>query len=286
MKRQFLTLILFSGMFMFSCNKISIDNDTYENRPHFKIETKSATYYYDKAGGGFSRVIDMNGIDWVKYNGDPHAKAPEGASGGFRGIPNLIFREDDGGVGHPGFDKCISKKVDDYTIRTFSKSGKWEWHWTFYKDYARLMIDKVDPDRAYWFLYEGPVAGSFNPQQKYWGTNLGGPRNETPSLNHGESILGNWQWAYFGDSETERIFFVAQNKKDELTDHFAYMGDTSDGNKASDGMVVFGFGRDKGAKSLLTDTEVSFFIGFLNKKIVSNDDHEWAKKQIENIIYR
>ncbi len=265
---------------------ISIVTETYQDRPHFKIETKSATYYYDKEGGGFSSVIDINGIDWVNYNGDPNAKAPSGASGGFRGIPNLVFRLEDGGAGHPGFDKCISEIVDDHTIRTYSKSGKWEWHWKFFDDYARLTIDKADPDRAYWFLYEGPVAGSFNPNQKYWGTNLGGPRNEMPSLNHGEYILDNWQWAYFGDNETERIFFVAQDKTDNLIDHFAYMGDTSDGIKAPDGMVVFGFGRDKGAIPLLTQSEMSFRIGFLSKKITSNENHEWVKEKIESMINR
>ena len=72
-KEQFLALLLFSGMYLFSCNNFSIEDDAYENRPNFKTETKSATYYYDKSGGGFSKVIDINGIDWVHYNGDPYA---------------------------------------------------------------------------------------------------------------------------------------------------------------------------------------------------------------------
>src|SRR5688500_11881578 len=116
-------LIALSGISFIACSSIAISDDTYESRPHFKIETKTATYFYDKAGGGLSRVFDKDGIDWVYYNGDPKATSPTGASGGFRGIPNMVYKLDDGGAGHPGFDQCISEKVDDRTIRTRSKSG-------------------------------------------------------------------------------------------------------------------------------------------------------------------
>src|SRR5690606_16188948 len=85
---------------------ISVITDSYEGRPHFRIETGSAVYYYDKSGGGFSRMIDADGNDWINYNGNPDAAYPYGASGGFRGIPNLVYGSDDGGAGHPGFDKC------------------------------------------------------------------------------------------------------------------------------------------------------------------------------------
>lgn len=273
-------LIILSAMFLGACSSITISDDTYESRPHFKIETKTATYFYDKAGGGLARVFDKDGIDWVHYNGDPNATAPAGASGGFRGIPNMVYKLDDGGAGHPGFDQCISEKVDDRTIRTRSKSGKWQWTWKFSDDHATMTVDRADPDRTYWFLYEGPVAGSFNPEQKYWGTDLGGPRYETPSLNKGENMIGKWQWVYFGDKKTDRVFYVWQHPKDTLNDYFAYMGNSKEGNASSDGMVVFGFSRDVGAKSLETKTGVTYRIGFLDKKIASAEDHEWVKEQI------
>lgn len=280
MKKLTFLLIVVSGMIVLSCNKISIEDETYEDRAHFKIETKTATYYFDKAGGGLSRVIDSDGIDWVNYNGDPHAVVPSGASGGYRGIPNMVYRYEDGGAGHPGFDKCISEKVDKNIIRTKSKSEKWQWAWTFYDDHASLTIEKADPDRTFWFLYEGPVAGSFNPASKYWGTDLGGPRNETPSLNRGENIVGNWQWVYFGDNETDRIFFVAQHPKDTLNDFLAYMGDTREGNSSPDGMMVFGFSRDKGTKALETKQGVMYVIGFLERRVTSAEDHDWVSNQI------
>ncbi|MFC4873222.1 hypothetical protein [Negadavirga shengliensis] len=273
-------------IFSLACNGPSIEETEYEGRPHFKINTSTATYYYDKAGGGLSRVMDADGVDWVHYNGDPQASAPSGASGGFRGIPNMVYRSDDGGAGHPGFDQCTSELIDKKTIRSQSKSGNWQWTWVFFDDYAQLTVEKADPDHPYWFLYEGPVAGSFDPSRKYWGTDLGGPRYEVPSLNKGESILDHWQWAYFGDVDTHRIFFVLQQEKDQLIDHFAYMGDTKEGNEAEDGMVVFGFGRDKGAKALMTETGNVFKIGFLEKGVMSKEDHQWVSLQIERIITR
>jgi len=284
--RKLSVVTILPAIFLISCNRISIENDMYENRPHFRIETGTATYYYDKAGGGLSRVIDPDGIDWVNYNGDPHAVVPSGASGGYRGIPNMVYRFDDGGAGHPGFDQCISEKADEKTIRTQSKSGKWQWAWTFYDDHARLTIEKADPERTYWFLYEGAIAGNFSPESKYWGTDLGGPRFETPSLNGGESIVGKWQWIYFGDKETNRIFYVAQHPKDTLNDFFAFMGNTREGNSSPDGMIVFGFSRDKGTVALETKTGNTYRIGFLNRRIISAEDHTWASRQINNILNR
>lgn len=270
----------FLAIVFLGCNSISIREDTYENRPHFKIETSTATYYYDRAGGGFSRVIDKDGTDWIHYNGDPKAVVPSGASGGYRGIPNMVYKFDDGGAGHPGFDQCISEKVDERTIHTKSKSGKWEWTWKFFDGHATLTMDKVDTTRTFWFLYEGPVAGSFNPENKYWGTDLGGPRYETPSLNKGENIVGKWQWVYFGDKETDRILYVAQHPKDTLNDFLSYMGDTKEGNSSPDGMIVFGFSRDRGTKALETKQDVTYTIGFLDRKIVSAEDHEWVNETL------
>ncbi len=282
MKTRLGVLVIFPLAGLFSCSSLIIEETVYEDRPHFKIVTATATYCLDKAGGGMSRIIDADGTDWVAYRGRADASVPEGAAGGFRGLPNFVFRSDDGGAGHPGFDQCISEKVDARTIRTRSKSGKWAWSWKFYDDHVRLTMEKADPAHAYWFLYEGPVAGSFNPRRKYWGTDLGGPRGETPSLNHGESIEGNWQWAYFGDQETERVLFIAQEQPDEWNDLFAYMGSTAAGKEAADGMVVFGFGRGKGAVPLMKATGVVFRIGFIDRKIVSPDDHEWIKQEIES----
>lgn len=92
----------------------------------------------------------------------------------------------------------------------------------------------------------------FNPSQKYWGTNLGGPRYETPSLNDGEYILENWEWCYFGDIETKRAFFLVHHEDDLIPDYYRPM----------DGMTVFGYGRTGKATENLTSVPQNFTIGF------------------------
>lgn len=107
MRNRILSIVLLM-VFLQSCKGLHIKETIYQSRPHFIIKTKKATYYLDKAAGALSSLKDRDGTDWVQYNGDPGAAAPAGASGGFRGIPNLVYRSEDGGAGHPGFDKCTS----------------------------------------------------------------------------------------------------------------------------------------------------------------------------------
>jgi hypothetical protein len=279
----FTILLMTAASMLVSCEKVSISEETLQQRPHYKVETESATYYYDKAGGGFSRIVDVDGTDWVQFNGSADVDYPDGAASGFRGVPNLVFRSEDGGAGHPGFDQCVSEMLDDKTILTKSKSGNWQWRWTFYNDHARMSMEKTDPEHAYWFLYEGPVAGKFKPARQYWGTDTEGTRFESPSLNEGEHVAGTWQWAYFGDTTVNRVFFTAQQNPDSLSDYFAYMGSTDEANDAPDGMVVFGFGRAKGAKPLMTDTN-SFVIGFLEGKVLSGEEHATVRHRMNKLL--
>ncbi len=283
--KYFLYIVCCLSCFLLdSCTKIKIESNSYEGRPHYKVTTKTATHYFDVAGGGLSRIIDQDDVDWINHNGNPHAVVPSGTSGGYRGIPNSVYRSDDGGASHPGFDQCLSEIKNGKTITTKSISGKWEWFWEFFDDHVCLTVLKVDPKHPYWFLYEGVIGGNFNPYMKYWGTDLGGPRFETPSHNHGEGINEKWQWVYFGDKEQNRVFFVAQQPKDTLYDYFSYMGNTSEGRDAPDGMIVFGFGRQKGARPLMQEIGVTFYMGFLERKITSKKDHEWASEQIKKVI--
>ena len=157
---------------------VEISEDIYAGTDHFVIKTKKVTYYLDKEGGGLSRMIDKQGNDWISFKKDPWNNYPESAASSYRGLPNLVFRSEDSGAGHPGHKKCYSFVVDKNTILTISKSGKWQWRWKFFKNYATITMEKVDHDHKYWFLYEGPIAGEFKPEFQYWGTNLGGPRRE------------------------------------------------------------------------------------------------------------
>jgi hypothetical protein len=263
---------------------VDISEDIFAGVPHYVIRTKTATYYLDKEGGGLSRLIDRYGNDWISFKREPWNLYPESAASSYRGLPNLVFRSDDSGVGHPGHDKCYSFKVDDETILTISKSGLWQWRWKFYEKYATITVEKVDPDHKYWFLYEGPIAGEFNPEEEYWGTNLGGPRTEINDFYKGDKIFANWHWIYFGDKRVKQILFLAMQQPDRQIDALGFLGNTTKGVNSDDGMVVFGFGRQGDAQPQLTKHNNTFYFGFMKRKVKSKSRHESVAKDILNIL--
>lgn len=144
--------------------KVHISKTEYENRPNYKIKAKSYTAFFDVQGGGLNRLIDPKGNDWIAFKKEPWDKVPTSAASGFRGLPNLVFMQEDGGCGHLGFDNCNSETIGGNKLQTTSKSGKWKWEWTFKNNNAELTILKTDTSRIYWFLYEGLVGESTNPR--------------------------------------------------------------------------------------------------------------------------
>ncbi len=247
----------------------------------FIITTPSATYYYQKEAGGFSSVVDVEGKDWVAWNRSEAEAYPASAASDFRGIPNMVFQSDDGGAGHPGFYKCESEQVDARTIRSVSKSGKWQWSWVFTEEDATMTVERMDPEHAYWFLYEGPIAGRFTPEEQYWGTDTGGPIFEFPDYYKTGGLVSQWDWAYFGDQAVDRIFLVEQLTPDDLPDLFGYLGNTEAGLASPDGMVVFGFGRELNAKALMQETPVQFRILFREGAVLTEAAHEELARVLE-----
>lgn len=283
MKRCLTATCIFFG-FVVPAFSVDISEVEFAGVPHFIIKTKSATYYLDKEGGGLSRMIDLYGNDWINFKNEPWNQHPESAASSFRGLPNLVFRSDDNGAGHPGYKKCYSFQVDDQTILTISKSGKWQWRWIFYERYATIKMEKVDADHKYWFMYEGPIAGEFNPDRQYWGTNLGGPRKEMTDYYNGKMIFANWNWIYFGDTRVKQVLFVAMKQPDRQIDALAFLGNSPKGIESMDGMTVFGFGRQSDAQPLMTDPHNTFYFGFLKKKVKSPGTHDVVVKSIVGIL--
>lgn len=281
------TFVLFSffAILVFSCRQVIIEEGyTDAGQACFRIKTSQATYFYQKEAGGFSSILDRDGNDWIGFKSDNNEKYPSSAASSYRGLPNLVFRSDDGGVGHPGFIKCESVKISRNQIHTESRSGRWKWTWTFFPDYATLIIDGVDPSQPYWFLYEGTVAGRFLPEDQYWGTDKGGPNKTTPDYYSGAPEYDFWKWFYAGDDAVNRIFFIAHNNPDGLTDTFSYLGNTKEGIHSLDGMVVFGFGRTKDATPLMKNQKQNFTIGFIEKKIIDREDHQSLEKKIKTLL--
>jgi len=263
-------------------NPIQFYKVNYEDRPHFLIAMPTATYYYDLAGGGFSRIIDQEGNDWIGFKREPWNQYPASAASAFRGLPNLVFQSEDGGAGHPGFNQCISE-IEGNSVLTTSKSGKWQWRWTFEEEYAVLELLKTDEETPYWFLYEGTVAGTFAPEKYYFGTSKHSSKQQDADFYKGTSIFGNFQWAYFGQTEKNRIFYLIQAKKDEQTDLISYLGNSEAGTKSKDGMTVFGFGRGENTKALLEGKQ-KFIFGFHEAKVLDEISYDQLKDKINDII--
>jgi hypothetical protein len=264
---------------------INITEDTHEGRAQIVVQTEAATWFYDRAGGGFSRLIDRCGRDWIAFSKSPLNQFPQSAAAGYRGLPNLLFGRDnpDAGAGHPGFDVCESEIVERNTIRTRSRSGKWAWSWVFTETGATFTMDKADPEHPWWFLYEGPIAGSFAPANKYWGTDQGGPRREVPDQRN--QRFDRWQWIYFGEATVPRVLFLAQHAPDDLPDTLWYLG-SSDGGAATapDGMVVFGFGRGPGTRPQLRGAGQRFTVGLLEMSVADAAQHARLAEMVEAAI--
>jgi hypothetical protein len=280
-----LTWLILGGGLRAADPAVRIVEADYEGRAQFRIEAAGATWFYDRAGGGFSRLIDADGRDWIAFHKTPLKENPASAAAGFRGLPNLVFGKDnpDAGAGHPGFDLCVSTLEGRETIRTVTKSGRWAWTWRFEGGRALLTVEKVDGDRPWWFLYEGPIAGRWAPREQYWGTNLGGPRHEAPDHARKEDIAGRWRWVYFGDRNSPRVLLLAHVDADEVDDVFSYMGSTREGLAAPDGMVVFGFGRT-GARPLMTGAGARFVVGLIEATVPDAAAHARLASRIATLL--
>ena len=251
---------------------VQITTGQYEGRSHFIVTTSSATYYYDEAGGALSRMIDLDGNDWINFKMNPFDQFPESAAASYRGLPNLVFGSTESGAGHPGYNLCTSVVVGNNTIVSTSLSGDWEWQWTFYDDRAVVEMLKVPANESYWFLYEGPPGGRFKPDEQYFGTSTGGPRFEQLDRYQNQEVYETWQWAYIGDQSLNRVLFLKQQgQADTNLDTFGFLGNSTQGINSQDGMVVFGFGRN-GTQPLLTDLS-TFEIGFWESAVVNTTEH-------------
>jgi hypothetical protein len=278
-----LVVLLISALLNPSPAQVMITEGADEGMEAFRVETAEAVYFYQKEAGGFSSILDSEGLDWIGYRDSGNPEYPASAASDYRGLPNLVFRGDDDGAGHPGFNTCRSELAAPDTIRTVSKSGLWSWEWRFRDSRAELTVLETDPSRAYWYLYEGAPGGRYCPPEQYWGTDKGGPVNVNPDYLSGEETYGNWQWAYFGDIRVDRVLFVACLGPVSPVSTVGFLGADSAGLEAEEGMVVFGFGREKNATPLLEGPS-RFIVGFYPKKIEDPEDHSALAEYMKSLL--
>lgn len=276
-------LILVFAISLLSCEntekQVLIEEVEYKNQAHFKISTERATYYLEKMGGGFSSILDSKGTDWVQFHKSDTVLGAAGAAADFRGLPNMVYQGEQNGVGHPGFDQCVSEQVNDTLIRVTSHSGNYVFTFAFTNDYAVMNIEKADTTRKYWMLYEGPIAGKFNPESHICVTNER-YHPEKPSIYSDTPIMGNFEWMCFGDENYDQMFYVEHLTPDTLVDIVYYMGSSGSelGNDSPDGMVVMGFGRDPYTNPQMKQFPNTFKFGFIDKP---GTPKEQMKEEIE-----
>ncbi|MEM6344997.1 MAG: VCBS repeat-containing protein [Bacteroidota bacterium] len=258
---------------------LSFREAVYQNATHIVVYTPSLTYYYDKAGGGFSRIIDRAGNDWLAFKKEPWGEYPASAASAFRGLPNLVFQGEDDGAGHPGHQKCKSWIAGEKII-TESLSGKWRWSWQFGRDYAQLDIERTDPARKYWFLYEGTPHGRYRPAETYFGTNLSGPAPADYDFYKGNLYQASFQWMYAGTKGKAGVFYMLQLETDDQLDLISMLGDTGE-QSSKDGMTVWGFGRDADTNPLLSGPQ-QFIIGIFPKAILDSTQHQSFARYLEH----
>lgn len=251
----------------------------YEGRSHFMVETAKVTYYYDIKGGGFSRMIDSEGKDWINFKMKPWGEYPAAAASSFRGLPNMIFQDADDGAGHPGHNKCTSW-IEEEKIVTESLSGKWRWEWTFYDDYVVLDVVKTDRDRAFWFLYEGTPGGSFDPDNTYFGSDAMGPRKLTHDYFKGDIYREKISWMFTGSNSASNTLYLIHKTKDDHPDMIGLLGNSKEGLESEDGMTVFGFGRGEGVDRFLNGRN-TFIIGLYPEKVDNDEQYQGLSEFIE-----
>jgi len=224
-----------------------------EGQSSFRVQTANATYFYQKAAGGFSSLLDANGNDWLNYHPTP-ANSP---SSTYRGLPNMVHPE---GKLHPGATGHNTTLVNSgplkATIRTVintdSDSRQWDVLWEFFPEYSRMTL--LDVDHDYWFLYEGTPGGDLEPNKDFV-VRSNGAQNLTSQSWNGD--LAGEEWVYIADPDVNRAIYLINHAEDTAPDSYRPLGD-SNGD-----MTVFGFGRQNSSKRM-TQSGVSFTVGLMD----------------------
>lgn len=231
---------------------VSVTDGNDEGQSCYVITTDNAVYYYHKEGAGFSSILDKDENDWIGY------RQGGGASGNYRGIPNMVHK---GGPdrkdnyfhpGHSGGKGSTTTLMSDdgskAVLKSVSGNGAWEVVWEFFRTHAVMTVNKANG--KYWFLYEGTPGGSFDKQDDYWMISDG---TRKTCAHRYDGDIPSPEWICFGDNALNRVLVLSHANDDNDPDKF-YQMDTS--------MTVFGFGRS-GLTKYLTGTGDKLTIGIL-----------------------
>jgi len=232
--------------------------DDYQGQPSIRIKTIMATWIFHKQGASLAALLDSDGADWISYR-------PEGgASGHYRGFPNLIHPESDFHPGGENADLEIIEQGPHYIrLQARTRDGAWEAFWDVDHDLARFTLTKAP--RPYWVLYEGTPGGALDLDHDYYLLPDSGPTPVTESFARDlpASNPADAEWIAFGDDRVDRLLVIVQHHDDDKLDQFYEMNGA---------MTVFGFGREhRCCGKHLEQVPATYTIGF-----TSHTDPVWA----------
>ncbi|MBD3390981.1 MAG: hypothetical protein GF410_03095 [Chitinivibrionales bacterium] len=212
-------LALAGGVFALGISDVNDEGDAWE------ITTAiSGTFYLQKNNGGLSSLVDGDGQDWIGFN------YGSGASGIYRGIPNMVYPEN---IGHPGHNTASCSKTsesdNEIEITCNSNNGCCTYIWTFTDAYAKLECTQMNTHN-YWFLYEGTPGGAVEGSD-VWITSDG---SSGSCSNEKGGDIPSPEWIAFADANNGRSILLTHHQDDNSTDKYYLMHP----------MTVFGFGRD------------------------------------------
>ena len=221
------------------------DNVDWDNQKSLKIETPSATYYYHKEGAGFSSIFDKDGNDWITHS-----------KGGYRGIPNMVYGSEN--FFHPGHTgdqgsktTVVSAGSEKAVFSSVSNNNLWKVTWEIYPYHATMTVDKVNPDKGYWLLYEGTPGGVWSSSTNYYyRPDKSGRISCADKLSADVAGSESYEWVAFGDNSVSRLLYCVHHQNDAVNDYYRPYG-----------MVVWGFGRS-GTSTLLKGLPCELTIGF------------------------
>lgn len=256
-------------------------NSSDQGQAAIQIDTLTATYWLQKANGGFSSIVDKNGNDWLSF--DPTGGTQSG--GEFRGTPNAVFP---GGGFHAGFTNGSTTIINSGPLKTTIEStmsvDKQDGHgpYTFkmrYEIYGdHVTATMVQADSSYFFLYEGTPGGAVDSNDTIVRsdgavTSIQTPWADDSGIGHDNSQ----EWLYFRDAGVGKYMYYVHNTPDTLKDSYYEM------TAGTGSMTVFGFGRDNDASNplLMTSQNNVFTFGIAD----GGGDFNAASGQI-NGVYR
>ncbi|MGE0881340.1 MAG: hypothetical protein AB7O61_22055 [Acidimicrobiia bacterium] len=259
--------------------QVSVADDNDGNDDVFKVTTPAATYWYQKAGASFSKIVDSDGNDWISF----HDEDPQTAGGFFRGAPNFHFPQ---GNFHPGFQNSSTTLVSQGPLKvvlrsTSSVGGTFDYQTSFYPGYAESTVvqatsTQVSTQAGYWWLYEGTPGGQRGSGDNHARTDFkvirgnSGTGSETDAVTIvGGKLPAGDRWTHFrvpnmGTVYGRSLFMAhAQDDGDEDAYYLAGTGGSETNNVTDGYMTVFGFGRAGATMSLNGNAQNTFYLGLM-----------------------